>query len=182
MSFRKVDTFLTLIKIQCKLPIFSTKIAYTCHPFGEQGCVDCWMAAVINLLKIAVIIAWLTVVSDMYFATGPYNWTTSYNHLQGDRESSSLARSAWYFIILYLQFYPSWVIDGPAAILPETQRCQNEKHKLQLEFPCLLPTQYPTTIQLGNLWRKAFYVHVTISQPILKEPTPGSWQFAGVQS
>lgn len=31
------------------------------------------MAAVINLLKIAVIIASLTVVSDMYFATGPYN-------------------------------------------------------------------------------------------------------------
>ncbi len=83
-----------------------------------------------------------------------YNWTTSYNHLQGDRESSSLARSAWYFIILYLQFYTSWVIDGPAAILPETQRCQNEKHKLQLGFPCLLPTQYPTTI--GQLMAKGF--------------------------
>jgi hypothetical protein len=70
------------------------------------------------------------------------------------------------------------VIDGPAAILPETQRCQNEKHKLQSGFPCLLPIQYPTTIQLGNLWQKAFYVHVTIPQPILKEPTPGGWQFA----
>jgi hypothetical protein len=84
--------------------------------------------------------------------------------------------------MLYLKFYTRWVIDGPAAILPETQRCQNEKHKLQLGFPCLLPTQYPTTIQLGNLWQKAFYVHVTVSQPILKEPTPGGWQFAGVQS
>jgi hypothetical protein len=75
-----------------------------------------------------------------------------------------------------------WVVDGPAAILPETQRCQNEKDKLQIGFPCLLPTQYPTTIQLGNLWQKAFFVHVTISQLILKEPTPGSWQFARVQS
>jgi hypothetical protein len=58
--------------MQCNLPIFSTKIAYTCQPFGEQGCGDCPMAAVINVLKFAVIIAWLTVVSDMYFATGPY--------------------------------------------------------------------------------------------------------------
>ncbi len=59
--------------MQCNLPIFATKFAYTCLLFEEQGCVDYCMVAVINVLKITVIIAWLIVVFDMYFAKWPYN-------------------------------------------------------------------------------------------------------------
>jgi hypothetical protein len=177
-SFWKVYSFLTLIKMQCNLPIFSTKFAYTCLHFGEQGCVDCCMAAVINVLKIAVIIAWLTVVSDMYFATWPYNWTHKLQPFASWSWILIPGTIGLILIMLYLKFYTSWVIDGPAAILPETQRCQNEKHKLQLGFPCLLPTQF----NWATWWQQVFYVQLTNSQLILKEPTPWSWQFAGVQS
>jgi hypothetical protein len=38
----------------------------------------------------------------------------------------------------------------------------------------LLLTYYPEAINLVNSLQKDFYVHLTISQPTLKEPTPGS--------
>ncbi len=41
-------------------------------------------------------------------------------------------------------------------------------------FPCLPLAHYPTSINLVKWWQKGFFAHLTISQPTLKEPTPGS--------
>ncbi len=41
-------------------------------------------------------------------------------------------------------------------------------------FSVLLLTYYPAAINLLNSLPKGFYVHPTISQPTLKEPTPAS--------
>jgi hypothetical protein len=41
-------------------------------------------------------------------------------------------------------------------------------------FSVLLLTYYPAAINLVNSLPKGFYAHLTISQPTLKEPTPGS--------
>jgi hypothetical protein len=37
-------------------------------------------------------------------------------------------------------------------------------------------THYPTPMKLVKWWQKGFYVHLIISQPTLKEPTPDSCQ------
>jgi hypothetical protein len=37
------------------------------------------------------------------------------------------------------------------------------------------PTHYATAIHLVKVLVQGFYVHLTISQPTLKEPTPGSF-------
>jgi hypothetical protein len=47
----------------------------------------------------------------------------------------------------------------------------NLKVELRASFPCLPATHYPTAMNLVNLWggEGFFYVHITISQPTLKE-------------
>jgi hypothetical protein len=56
--------------------------------------------------------------------------------------------------------------------------CFEVTHVGKLKVPCLLLTQYPITITnlVKKFGGKGFYVHVTISEPTLKEPSLWQWQ------